>query len=480
MPEFKKGNKKAVNHKGGPKVIKRKNRSGYYIAWCELRAKLHNFTITSSLPHNLSLKTAKKAGLKITKNPKKNALLADCAEIGDVILKIAGEKVNTVEEFNLQLNKFIGKQILVKINKGGKTGTVTRIVKAGRTREQAQKNLRNFDDFIEKKRNINSKKSVLFSQLVNDFLDWAETPEADYSKSWLKDVKRIITIHSKRWGALPIEQITPAEIQKWINTRSKDVAASTLNNELSPLRKAFKLAVKLDYIKEDPTRKISFRKPAESVHKALSKEDVNTLLKITQTVDDFRLNPTIPFKSGIKLKTLGQTPDELRKNRYNKDGTFDSARIRFLLLTALRKSQFIDLKWEQYDKKRGTITLQTTEEHSEKSRRINIIPLPKKAKEIIDGQPNNSEYIFLNLCGGHDLSFVNRLFRRIFKSYEEQTGKHIHLHMLRHTAITQLLRHTNNIVLVKNFAGHRKIETTLIYTKILTDEMAKAVTDFDI
>jgi len=141
---------------------------------------------------------------------------------------------------------------------------------------------------------------------------------------------------------------------------------------------------------------------------------------------------------------------------------------------------FVDLKWDQYDKESGTITLQKTEEHSEKSRRSNIISLPKKAIEIIDGQPKNSEYIFPNLCGGRDLSIANRLSRGIFKTYEEKTGKHIHLHMLRHTAITYLLRHTENIVLVKEFAGHRKIETTLIYAKILIEDMKKAVTDFDI
>jgi len=331
MPEFKKGNNKAVKHRSGPKIIKRKNRSGFYISWCELRSKLHDFTITSKLPHNLSLKPAKKTGLEITEKPPKEALLTNHLEAGDVILKVAGVKVSTVEEFNYQLNQYIGKQILVKINKGGKTGTITRIAKAGDNREQAKKKLNNFAEFKKQKKNIKSKNNVVFSQLVSDFLDWSETPEPDYSKSWLKDVKRIIAIHNNRWGALPIELITPAEIQKWFNKRSKEVAASTLNNELSPLRKAFNLAVRLNYIKEDPTRKISFRKPSESKHKTLLKEDVDTLLKIVRKADDLRLNPSFPLKSGKKIKTLGQTPDELRSNRYNANETFDTARIHFLL-----------------------------------------------------------------------------------------------------------------------------------------------------
>ena len=480
MATFKKGNKKASKHGFGPKIVTLNGRSGYYIRWYIPREKKCGFTVTAFSPHNLSLRPAKKGGLQITSKPKEGSLLANCIDVGDIILKVAGFYVNTIEEFNAQIKAFDGQQILIHINKGGKTGTVRRLIKAGNNIPQAEKTLRNLDNIIKQKNEKKSKINVLFSQIVNDFIEWAETPEASYAKSWLKDIKRIMKAHNERWGTMPVEKVTPTEIQSWINKRSKEIAASTLNNELAPLRKAFKLAVRLNKVKEDPTCTFSFRKSAESVHKALSEEEVNILLEIAHAADNFRLNPVIPPKGGIRKTVLGQKADELRKNRYNKNGTFDTARIRFLLLTALRKGQFIDLKWEQYDQKRGTITLHTTKEHSEKGRMANVIPLPQKAKAIIDGQPHNSEYIFPNLCGGNDLSIANRLTRGIFKAYEKQTGKHIHLHMLRHTAITNLLRHTNNIVLVKDFAGHRKIETTLIYAKILLDDMSKSVADFDI
>ena len=479
MATFKNGNKKASKHRVGSSIIKLKGKSGYYVRWYERRENLCDFTITATPTHKLSLKPAKKAGLEIRKKPKKDAVLANRIDVGDVILKIAGVTVNSIEEFNTQLKEFNGKQILVHVNKGGKTGTKPLLIKAGTNLEQAKKTLNNLDNIKKQKAEQKTKTNIVFSQLVNDFLEWADTPAAGYAKSWLKDITRIMKVHSERWGALPIEKITPAEIQSWINKRSKDVAASTLNNELSPLRKAFQLAVTpWDYLKEDPTHNISFRQPAASIPKYLSEEEVATLFTTVRRADNFRLNPVITSKGGIRKKTLGQTAEELRKNRYNKNGTFDTARIYFLLLTALRKSQFIDLKWDQYDKTRGTITLQTTEEHSEKSRRVNVLPLPKKAKEIIDGQPKNSDYIFPNFIGGKDDQIGKRV-GRMFKKFEEETGTHMHLHILRHTALTQLLKHSGNIAAVSKYAGHANIKTTEIYAHILDDQLKEITADFD-
>ena len=284
-------------------------------------------------------------------------------------------------------------------------------------------------------------------------------------------------MHRTRWGAYNLNEITPAEIHKWVTERSSTVSQSTMVNEISPLRRAFKLAVKhWQYLKEDPTRDISFRTPPVRTPKHLSDDEVQILLELAQAHDAKRLNPAQHCKCA---HALSQTPDDLRKKRYNKDGTFDTARIRFLLLSALRRSQFFDLKWNQYDEKRGTVTLQTSDEHSEKSRRVNVIPLPSAALAIIEGQPRNSDYIFPNLIGERDGEMTRR-FGRIFTAFEKRTGRHIHLHMLRHTALTQLLRHSQNIAAVSRYAGHSDVKTTQIYAHILDDQLQSITKNFNI
>jgi len=88
MATFKKGNKKATKHRVGASIIKLKGKSGYYIRWYERREDFHDFTVTATLPHKLSLKPAKKAGLQVTKKPKKDALLTGEIEIGGYFFQL--------------------------------------------------------------------------------------------------------------------------------------------------------------------------------------------------------------------------------------------------------------------------------------------------------------------------------------------------------------------------------------------------------
>ena len=481
MSKFIVGNRASKKRSYGPKIIKKGSRPGYYIRWYESREIIRDYLITAvtSPPASLELEPAKGKGLKVISSPGEDSAFHGLIEKGNIILKVAGKSVNTISELESALKEFSGQKVRVKVNASGKTGTRPKLIKAGKNKEEAQHTLMNLSAVMKQRVEKTPEIDITFTQLVDEFLDWASTPAAGYSKRWLNDITRIMEIHRKRWGTMLLSDITAAEIQRWVNKRSKEAASSTLVNEISPLRQAFKLAInQYKYIKEDPTRGITFRQEAKKIPKYLSPEEINVLLQIARAKDDSRLNPDVKSKVGRTKTTLGQKPDELKRTRYNKDGTFDTARIRFLLLTALRKSQLIDLQWSDYDSKRGTITLQTSDTHSEKSRRVNVIPLPEKAKAIIDGQPRNSDYIFPNLAGGHDVQIATRL-GRIFKKFEEQTGRHMHLHMLRHTALTSLLEHTQNIAAVSRFAGHADIKTTEIYAHILDGQLKKITADFD-
>ena len=480
MSKFIIGNHASKKRGYGPKIIKKGSRPGYYIRWYESREIIRDYLITAvTSPAGVKLEPAKRKGLKVISGPGEDSAFHGIIEKDNIILKIAGRNVNDISELESALKEFSGQKVRVKVNVSGKTGTRPKLIKAGKNKEEAQHTLMNLSAVMKQRVEQAQDVDITFSQLVDDFLAWTKTPNAGYSDRWIHDVGLIMEVHRKRWGSMLLKDITAAEIQRWINKRSERVASSTMVNEISPLRKAFKLATnQYKYIKEDPTRGFTFRQEAKKIPKYLSPEDVNALLQIARAKDDSRLNPDVKAKVGRTKTTLGQTPDVLRSDRYNKDGTFDTARIRFLLLTALRKSQFIDLRWSDYNKKRGTIILQTSDTHSEKSRRVNVIPLPEKAKAIIDGQPRNSDYIFPNLAGGHDVQIATRL-GRIFKKFEEQTGRHMHLHMLRHTALTSLLEHTQNIAAVSRFAGHADIKTTEIYAHILDGQLKKITADFD-
>ena len=456
----------------GVQIIKLKGKKGYYLRWYEKRQSISLISIKAELPHNLNLQAAKYGGLVVMETPSKNSQYL--LEAGDIIIKVAGFSTNSVSDYESVLKAFDGKLIRAQINKGGKTGTTPRFAKAGDNRDQAKKSLANWKEIKERKEQGLPEKNIIFSRLCDEFLDWARTPAlSGYSKSWIRRITGIVKMHRERWGALPIDTITIKDIEDWISERSKERAISTVNNETAPLRKMFQMAVKRNYLKEAPTNNIKLRKPPEAKPKYLEKKELDLLLDIAKEHDKKRILPTKHGVAGLSIDDIKPT--------YNKyTNTFDHARLKFLSLTALRKSQFVDLTWKQYNPESGVLTFQTTAEHSEKSRRVTTIPIPQEAKKILEAQPKNSKYIFPNLQGNKDSQIALRLSRGIFRKFEKQTDRHLSLHMFRHTALTHLLKHTRNIELVSKFAGHRKIETTQIYARILQEEMAQAVNDFDI
>ena len=482
--EFQSGNtSSARTRKPGPKIVRLPGRHGktlpgYYIRWYEPRQNCKLLSATATTPHGLTLAPAPGGGLVVMDAPKKTNPYYGL-DAGDIILQVEGVKIVAPEDLDPALAAYAGKLVRVKVNRGGKTGVTPRFSKAGNTRAQAQEALMKFTEIREAKKFNTTERDVLFTRLCDEFIQWAETI-GGYSKTWMGDVRRIVECHRKRWGALPIDTITAKDIMEWSEARFKETSASTVNNEISPLRKMFHLAVdEWHYLREDPTLKVKLRRPPKSIPKYLGQVEIDNLIKIAEQHDRKRLQMFASGKGGSTVNQTKQTPDELIK-RYNMDGTFDACRLRFLFLTALRKSQFTHLRWKQYDKQRGTITIQTDEVHSEKSRKPMTLPLPQAAVKIIEGQPRICDYIFPNLMGTCDEEIASRLIKGTFAEFEATYGKHVHMHMTRHTALTHLLQHTQNIALVSKYAGHAQLQTTQIYAHVLETQLRAATQDFDI
>ena len=400
---------------------------------------------------------------------------------GDIILRVGGVKINTPEDLTTALTAFKGKEIGLYINHGGKQGTIKRVKKAGNTWEIA-------NDFFTLWRNTKSRRGkgltvepirLTFTKLAEEFISWAETPAADYSSSWLRDIKYMIAKHVKHWGTLDIADITPEILDKWQIKRLHEVSRSTVANESKPLRKAFNLAVKRGYLENSPADILNIREARKTTPKYLSRAEIRTLLECAAEADRARLVPYVSKKGGAAISPVNVLQ---AKKYYNTDGTFDTARIRFFLLTALRKSQLTSLTWQQYDNKRHTLTLESRPgEHTEKSRRVTVIPIPDEARIIIEGQPRRRgcKYIFPNIMGNCDKE-IRKRFARIASKMEENGGPHVHLHMLRHTALTYLLESIGDIAAVQAYAGHADIRMTQRYAHILPSKLADLTKGFTI
>lgn len=72
-------------------------------------------------------------------------------------------------------------------------------------------------------------------------------------------------------------------------------------------------------------------------------------------------------------------------------------------------------------------------------------------------------------------SMVNKAIRERAKRAGLHVDKRFHAHSFRHSFVTELLRQDVAISKVQRIVGHRKVDTTMIYTHMVTDDLRQAM-----
>lgn len=133
----------------------------------------------------------------------------------------------------------------------------------------------------------------------------------------------------------------------------------------------------------------------------------------------------------------------------------------FCCFTGLRFSDVKALKWEHIEN--GTITLRM-----KKTKEIVRVPLSNNAKKFL---PERKEKGLV-----FDIGPLNSLTRGLKEwAKAAKVKKDLHFHVSRHTFGTLTLEHGADIYTVSKLLGHRNVETTQIYAKVLDEGRKKAV-----
>lgn len=133
----------------------------------------------------------------------------------------------------------------------------------------------------------------------------------------------------------------------------------------------------------------------------------------------------------------------------------------FCCFTGLRFSDVKALKWENIEN--GIIVLRM-----KKTKEIVRIPISENAKKLL---PEAKEKGHVFQIG--PLNSLNRGLKAWAKA--ANVKKDLHFHMSRHTFGTLTLEHGADIYTISKLLGHRNIETTQIYAKVLDEGRKKAV-----
>lgn len=258
----------------------------------------------------------------------------------------------------------------------------------------------------------------------------------------------LLFLHSHSISAL--EQVDIAVIHRFLeNERKNRISNRTIARRVSALKSFFFYLSGNNIIDTNPLYSIDLPKSGKTLPKALTIEEVNTLLKAPSR----------------------QSP-HIQRNL---------AMIYLLYSTGLRVSELVTLSLNGCNINSGFVRVLG------KGNKERLVPFGEAATNKLEhylesARPallkgKRSNYLFVTSRG----SCMTRLrFWQILKSMAAAAGisKSISPHMLRHSFATHLLAHGADLRAVQLMLGHTDITTTQIYTHIDHERLKKVHKQF--
>ena len=254
--------------------------------------------------------------------------------------------------------------------------------------------------------------------------------------------------------------IAPIELQHFLNSFAVATSKSYVDKMTGLLKAAFAEAQDNGLCVRNPTRKLKKPKKTEDPKQSFSVQEVETICDYAESYHQ------------------DQPKGSLRKRA----GLLTGAAIITLLLTGLRRGELLGLMWGdikenkisvnravflEKDKETGRFHPVVREYEAKTEKSLRTIPLPARAKEMIDRLPHRGLFIFSSESGGimHPRNF-NRAYDSFFDNLYEQHPevRHLHVHECRHTCATLMLESGVDIRVVQEILGHEDIKTTAGYT----------------
>jgi integrase/recombinase XerD len=212
--------------------------------------------------------------------------------------------------------------------------------------------------------------------------------------------------------------------------------------QLSSLRRYYRYTVRDGRRTDDPTAKISMPKVGRPLPKALTEDEVESLLRAPDTDD-----------------ALGHR---------------DRTMLEVLYATGLRVTELVNLQLSQINLAQGVMRVVG------KGDRERLIPLGEESMEWIEEfirgprteilLDRQSDYLFPTRRGDR---MTRQAFWHLIKRYAAKASvdKKLSPHTLRHAFATHLLNHGADLRVVQMLLGHSDLSTTQIYTHVARERL---------
>jgi site-specific recombinase XerD len=271
-----------------------------------------------------------------------------------------------------------------------------------------------------------------FEDFVKLFLDG----ERQRMRSF-RDYERFGRSWCERFAGRTLRSIMPLDIEQWATRRIKEAAPSTVNHELSFLRRVFNVALANDLVERNPTKRVKFYKEPSGRVRWLTDEEEEQL-----------------------RQEMGEEHWPL---------------VGFAIATGLRQSEQLGLRWRDVDLKNRVLTIPRSKHGG-----VRHVPLNDTALSILRALPRRlrSEYVFTTTRGTR-LNPAN-ILHRIFAPALEGAGiADFRWHDLRHTFASRLVMRGVDLRTVQELLGHKSLAMTLRYSHLAPDHLQAAIRVLD-
>ena len=146
----------------------------------------------------------------------------------------------------------------------------------------------------------------------------------------------------------------------------------------------------------------------------------------------------------------------------------------------MRKSELLNLQWEDVDFKRGILKISSTEKWHTKNYESRTMPLHEEARTILERIRKETGYVFRPQDRVRENTFYYRVTRELAKAVKSAVLDHLTLHTLRHTFASHLVMAGVDLPTVQRLLGYKDIKTTMRYAHLAPEHlrMSTAMLDF--
>ena len=277
------------------------------------------------------------------------------------------------------------------------------------------------------------KNRISFAEFVNEhYLPHATT----YKRSIASDESKLRLYLLPKFGHVPMADISTQALQTYHNHLKVKLSPATANRHLSLLHRLFSLSVQWGYLEKNVCTGISKFQENNQHQRFLSNEEIRHLFSAADTDENI----------------------------------YAAAYIKMLLLTGVRRSEGLGMKWEHLRLDGSKPMWYVPHTKSGKSRYVILNPM---ALQILEALPkiHGNPYVFVGKVQGNAIQNPMKAFKRIIaRAGVESTFR---LHDIRHTVASLIVNNGGSLYDVQAALGHANSSISERYAHLSSESMTK-------